>query len=75
MIVRIENKAHGKGYAYNLKLNRQETKVDQLHSRPQHPVRFQGWQVDILKLLHNCLLASAFGKAHKGEERAQTFSY
>lgn len=55
----------------NLKLDRHGPEIQDLHRRPDHIIRPQRREVDILELLHYRSSSSALGDGHEGEEDAE----
>lgn len=60
--------------AYNLKLDGDDSEVENLHSRPKHKVRLESRQVHVPELLRQCSLTTPLGDRHVGEEARQTYT-
>ena len=57
---------------YNLELQWYDSEIQNLHCRPDHVVRFQSGNVNVLEFLHNRSLPTTFGNRHESEEDGQT---
>ena len=58
--------------AYNLELDRHNTKVEYLHCGPHKVIGFEGWHINVLELAGDCTLSAAFGNCHECKETCQT---
>ena len=55
----------------NLKLNRHRPEIQDLHRGPDHIIRLQGRQIDVLEFLEDGPLPPALCDGHEGEKDAQ----
>lgn len=58
---------------YNLKLQGNDPKIEDLHCRPEQEVRFQRWKIHLLKLACYGSSSTALGDGHKCEEGRQPY--
>ena len=63
----VENKR-----THNLELNGRDAEVEHLHRRPDNEVCFECRDIDVLELVFDGALATAFANSHEGEEAAKT---
>jgi hypothetical protein len=57
---------------HNLELNGHDAEVEHLHCRPDNEVRFECRDVDVLELVLDGALATAFTDGHESEEASKT---
>ena len=59
-------------YEGNLELNGHDAEVEHLHRRPDNEVCFECRDIDVLELVLDCALATAFTDGHESEEASKT---
>lgn len=59
-------------WTYDLELDRNNSEIEDLDSRPESKVGFKGWQVDILKFASQGPSTPALSDGHEWEEAHQT---
>jgi len=64
----------GEGKTDNLELNRHDSKIQHLYSRPNNVVGLERRYVDVLKLSEHCSPSSTLCKCHECEEESKTCS-
>lgn len=57
---------------HNLELNGHDAEVEHLHRRPDNEVCFECRDIDVLELVLDCALATAFTDGHESEEASKT---
>lgn len=58
---------------YNLKLQRNDPKIEDLNCRPEQEVRFQRWKVHLLEFAGYSSSSTALSDGHKRKEGCQTY--
>lgn len=61
------------GSTYNLILNGHNSEVNDLNRRPNHPVGFQGRNINILEFALHSALPTALSNSHESEEAGKTY--
>lgn len=59
---------------HNLELNGHDAEVEHLYRRPDNEVRFECGNIDVLELVLDGALATAFANGHESEEAAETWA-
>ena len=62
------------GATYNLELQGNDPKIEDLYCRPEQEVRFQRWKVHLLEFACYGSSSTALGDGHKREESGQAYN-
>lgn len=60
---------------YNLKLQRNDSEVQDLYSRPKHEIRLQRRQIDVLELASHSSSATTLCNSHECKEQSQSWHF